>query len=88
MSVYPLFNFNNDITANTSSLQTTSLIISRSTLDKYKCNYNCLLLISVFTTDEAETHVSYDIEVSQLKGYLFSGDAKLGFIEAGATDNY
>jgi hypothetical protein len=51
-SVYPLYDFNNDITSTTNSFQTTSLIISKATLDKYKCNFNCLVLISVYSTEE------------------------------------
>lgn len=87
-SVYPLYNFNNDISSSTTSLRTTSLIINKATLEKYKCNYNCVLLLSVFTKDEKEQHVHFDIEASQMRGYLYSGDSKLGFVEAGATDNY
>ena len=42
----------------------------------------------MFTKGATEEQVHYDIEVSQMRGYLFSGDAKLGFVENGATNIY
>lgn len=48
LSVYPLSNYNNDLSSKTSSLLSTSLIVNKQTLEKYNCSYNCLLLISVY----------------------------------------
>ena len=64
------------------------MIINKSTLEKFHCNNDCVLLISVFANSEEGTHAHFDIEVSQMRGYLYPGDAKLGFVETGSVDIY
>lgn len=87
--VYPSYEDNIHVNSSTTPMKMTSLIINKATLSKYKCGYNCVLLISVFTAIPTERRrVHFDIEASQLMNYLYPGDSKLGFIEEGSIDTY
>jgi hypothetical protein len=78
--LYPTFNDEQQLYADTNSLGSTALVIRKSDLIA-KDNSSDLLLISVFANNVVDTDVDFKIEATQTMAKLSPSETKMGYVD-------
>jgi hypothetical protein len=63
------------------------MIVHNNSIKKMNCS-NCVLLMSVYSSNTIEEAVTFDIEVVQQITIMSPGDTRLGYIENGTSKRY
>lgn len=65
----------------------TVMIVPERAIRRQNCS-NCVLLLSVYSSNRVEDNVTFDIEVAQKLTIMTPGDTRLGYVENGTSKKY
>lgn len=65
----------------------TVLLLPEAAIKRHNCS-NCLLLLSIYSSNRLEESMTFEVEVVQRLTIMNPGDTRLGYVEKGANKKY